>query len=211
MTDIERAVAELVTIGMLDAGTPTGEVRDLVVSHARSLDGLEAYAGLETLSLIGCAAGDYRPLSGLAALRVLTVENSDLADVNWASGMGLRVVVLRRDRLRDARAMLDLPELQSLDLTGNPLDAEALAAAAALGGPGRLVTLDDEETAALNRALAGTGVVAYRTGGELWACATGLDLTEHPEAGHARTTAGELRAVAAGTLAPRDLLGLGSA
>ncbi|GAA0451819.1 hypothetical protein Aca07nite_56480 [Actinoplanes capillaceus] len=210
MTDIERAVAELVAIGMLDAGTPPGEVRDLVVSHARSLDGLEAYTGLETLSLIGCAAGDYRPLSGLGGLRALTVENSDLADVTWADGMGLRVVVLRRDRLRDARAVLTLPELQSLDLTGNPLGADALTAAAALR-PGRLVTLDDEETAALNRALAGTGVVAYRTGGELWACATGLDLTEHPEAGHARTTAGELRAVARGTLAPRDLLGLGSA
>ncbi|MBO3741801.1 hypothetical protein [Actinoplanes flavus] len=210
MTDIERAVAELVAIGMLDAGTPPGEVRDLVVSHARSLDGLAAYTGLKTLSLIGCAAGDYRPLSGLTALRVLTVENSDLADVTWAYGMGLRVVVLRRDRLRDPRPILGLPELQSLDLTGNPLDAEALAAAAALR-PGRLVTLDDEETAALNRALAGTGVVAYRTGGELWACATGLALTEHPEAGHTPTTAEELRAVAAGTLAPRDLLGLGSA
>lgn len=207
MTDIERAVADLVAIGMLEPDTPAGEVRDLVVSHARSLAGIEAYQGLETLSLIGCAAGDYSVLSRLAALRVLTVENSDLDDARWAAGLGLQVVVLRRDRLRDARAVVELPTLQTLDLTGNPLDAETLAAAAALA-PDRLVTTDDEQTAALNRSLAAAGVVAYRSGGALWACATGLDLTDHPEAGHVQTTVDDLRAVADGSLSPRRLLGL---
>jgi hypothetical protein len=208
-SDVGRAVADLVAAGLLAADTPAGEVRDLIISHARSLDGIEVCKGLETLSLIGCSTGDYSLLSHLSGLRVIAIENCDLADVAWAAALELRVAVVRRNRLRDATALLGLSTVQSLDLTGNPLDEETRRAAESLPS-GRLLMLDDAETARVNVLLAeaATGLVAYRDGGRLWVCATGLDLTGTPEAGHMVTTLAELAEVIRGAMPPRRLLRL---
>jgi len=208
-TAVERAIADLVAIGALAEDTPLDGVRDLVISHARSLAGLDACTGLETLSLIGCAVGDYAVVSRLPKLRVLVIENSDLTDISWAPALPLQVAVVRRDRLRDGTPLLGLATIQSLDLTGNPLDGQSRTAAAA-GDSGRLCWVDDDETAEANIRLAdaATGVVAYRRDGSLWACATGLDLTRVPEAGHVETTFAQLDDIAQGRLRPELLLGL---
>ena len=207
-TDVERALADLVDAGAVAAGTQPGDVVDLVVSHARSLDGLDRFTRLETLSLLSCEVGDYTPVASLPALRVLAVENSDVVDLAWAQGVGLYVAVLRRNRIRDATAVVGLRGLQVLDLSGNPLDPTSRAAARSLAGP--LVTLDDDDLAVVNVMLADAGVplVGYRVGGEVWACATGLDLTDHPEALHVETSVAALSAVARGERGPADLLGL---
>ena len=208
-SDIERAVADLVAIGELDESTPRDAVRDLVVSHARSLAGLEEWNGLETLSLIGCGVPDYAVVSLLPYLRVLVIENSDLTEVAWAGEVPLQVAVVRRNRLRDATPLFGLDAIQSLDLTGNPLDERSRALAAA-DDADRLCQVDDDEVAEINLSLAdtGTGIVSYRREGALWACATGLDLTEWPEAGHVQTTVEQLEMVANGALTPWQLLGL---
>ena len=207
-TDVHRALADLVDAGAVDAGTRPAEVPDLVVTHARSLDGIEDFTSLETLSLLSCAVGDYAALAELPTLRVLAVETSDLAEVGWARGLGLQVAVLRRNRIRDATAVVGLPGLQVLDLSGNPLDRSTRAAARSRRGP--LVTVDDDELADVNVALsdAGLPVVGYRLGDAVWACANGLDLTDHPEAGHVETSIADLLAVARGERSARDLLGL---
>jgi hypothetical protein len=208
-TDLERAIADLVAIGAVAEGTPRHDIRDLVVSHARSLAGLDACTSLETLSLIGCAIGDYAVASRLPNLRVLVIENSDLTNVAWATALPLQVAVMRRNRLRDGTPLLGLTTIQSLDLTGNPLDEQSRTAAVA-GESDRLCWADDDETAEANIRLADAaiGVVAYRREGSLWACATGLDLTPTPEAGHVETTVAQLNEVARGALRPEQLLGL---
>lgn len=209
-TDVERAIAELVAIGVVEHGAPLAALRDLVVSHARSLDGLDRCTGLETLSLIGCAVGDYEIVSRLAHLRVLVVENSDLTELPWVTRLELQVAVVRRNRVRDGAPLLGLPTIQSIDLTGNPLDAQTRSLATAEAGRDRLVRVDDDDTADLNTRLADvdSGVVTYRREGSLWACATGLDLTQWPEAGHVQTTHAQLEAVIRGALTPQQLLGL---
>lgn len=207
-TDVQRALADLVDAGMVDPGTRPAEVVDLVVSHARSLEGLDGLTALETLSLIGCDVGDYSVLASLDHLRVLAVENCDLDDVTWAEGLQLQVVVLRRNRIRDARAVVGLSGLQVVDLSGNPLDTSTREAARSVAGA--LVTLDDDELTDVNVVLADADVplVGYRHGDEVWACATGLGLTGHPEAGHVVTSIEDLAEVARGERSPRDLLGL---
>ncbi|WP_256794403.1 protein phosphatase 1 regulatory subunit 42 [Terrabacter sp. Ter38] len=207
-TDVDRALAELVEAGAVAAGTTPGEVVDLIVSHARSLDGLERFTGLETLSLIACDVGDYSVLSLLSGLHVLAVENSDLADVSPVAGLPLQVLSLRRNRIRDASAIIALDGLQVLDLTGNPLDPPSRSAAGALEGV--LVTLDDPALADVNVDLADAGVplVGYRVGDEVWGCSTGLGLTAHPEAGHVVTSLEDLEAVARGDRDAGDLLGV---
>ena len=207
-TDVDRALAELVEAGAVPADTRPGEVVDLIVSHARSLDGLEQFDRLETLSLVACDVGDYSALASLTGLRVLAVENSDLVDVSSLAGLALQVVALRRNRIRDATAVIGGAEVQVLDLTGNPLDEQSRATAAQLEGV--LVTLDDPALASVNVELADAGVpvVGYRVGDAVWACSTGLGLTPHPEAGHVVTSLEDLAAVARGERGARDLLGL---
>ncbi|QDG66684.1 DUF3426 domain-containing protein [Pseudarthrobacter sp. NIBRBAC000502772] len=208
-TDVERSIADLVAAGLIEPGTPPGSVADLVISHARSLEGIERLTGLKTLSLIGCSVGDYSSLARLRALRVLAVENSDLADADWAAGLELQIAVVRRNRLHSALPLVSLPTLQVLDLSGNPLDRETRYAAAS-GINRRLVTFDDADTAEINMSLAdaGIGIVGYQVGADLWACATGLELTPQPEAGHVLTSHEELTNVARGAISPGRLLGL---
>ena len=207
-TDVDRALADLVDAGAVAPGTQPGDVVDLVVSHARSLDGLDGFTRLETLSLLSCEVGDYAPVASLPALRVLAVENSDVVDLAWIEKLELYVAVLRRNRIRDATAVIGLAGLQVLDVSGNPLDPRSRAAARALAGP--VVTLDDDELTDVNVMLADAGVplVGYRVGDAVWSCATGLTLTSHPEAGHVVTSVGDLAAVARGERSPADLLGL---
>ena len=207
-TDVDRALDELVEAGAVAPGTAPGEVVDLIVSHARSLDGLERFERLETLSILSSEVGDYAALGSLGRLRVLAVENSDLADVSPLASLPLQVVALRRNRIRDASAAIALPGLQVLDLTGNPLEPASKAAAEALTGA--LVTADDSALAEANAALADAGVpvVGYRVGDDLRACSTGLALTPHPEAGHVATSLDDLASVARGELSASDLLGL---
>jgi hypothetical protein len=207
-TDVQRALADLVDAGAVAPGTQPSAVVDLVVSHARSLEGLDRFTRLETLSLLSCEVGDYTPVASLRALRVLAVENSDLVDVAWAEELDLYVAVLRRNRIRDAMALVGLTSLQVLDVSGNPLDPRSRAVARSLAGP--LVTLDDDGLADVNVMLADAGVplVGYRVGDVLWSCATGLSLTSHPEAGHVVTSVDDLAAVAQGERSPADLLGL---
>lgn len=207
-TDVQRALADLVDAGMVDPGTPPAEVVDLVVSHARSLEGLDGLTSLETLSLIGCDVSDYAVLASLPNLRVLAVENCDLAEVSWIEGRQLQVVALRRNRIRDAQAVLGLSGLQVVDLSGNPLDPSTRDAARSLAGA--LVTLDDDELTDVNVMLADAGVplVGYRVGDTVWSCATGLTLTSHPEAGHVVTSVEDLAAVARGERSPTALLRL---
>jgi hypothetical protein len=208
-TDVERAIAELVAIGILEQDFPKSSIEDLAIFHARSLGGLEECTGLATLSLTGCAVGEYDVVSRLPALRVLVIENADLTDVAWATGLPLQTAFVRRSRLRDAMPLLDLTDLQSIDLTGNPLDEQSRAAATA-DDTDRLCYIDDAETARVNVRLAdkATGIVAYRRDGALRACATGLDITDWPEAGHVETTVEQLELVVSGALTPRQLLGL---
>jgi hypothetical protein len=208
-TDVDRAIAELVAIGEIEDSAPRDTVQDLVVSHARSLDGLDECTGLRTLSLIGCAVGDYAPVSRLANLRVLVIENCDLTEAAWAPGLALRVAVVRRNRLRHGIPLLELDGIQSVDLTGNPLD-QATRSRVAEDATDRLLKVDDDETAEANRELADadTGIVAYRREGALWACATGLGLTVWPEAGHVETTYEQLHLVSTGQVTPEELLGI---
>ena len=144
-TDVERAIAGLIATGAVAEGTPLEGVRDVVISHARSLAGLDTCTGLETLSLIGCAVGDYAVVSRLPRLRVLVIENSDLTDVSWAAALPLQVAVVRRNRLRDGTPLLGLATIQSLDVTGNPLEEPSRTGAA--DDADRLCWVDDEETA----------------------------------------------------------------
>ena len=208
-TDVERAIAELVAIGDLEQDVPRSSIEDLAILHARFLGGLEECTGLAALSLTGCAVGEYDVVSRLPVLRVLVIEHSDLTDVAWATGLPLQTAFVRRNRLRDAMPLLDLPDLQSIDLTGNPLDDQSRAAAMK-HDTDRLCYVDDAETAQVNVRLAdtATGIVAYRRDGALWACATGLDLTDWPEAGHVQTTVEQLELVVSGALTPQQLLEL---
>lgn len=207
-TDVDRALDELVEAGAVAPGTAPGDVVDLIVSHARSLDGLERFDHLETLSLIACDVGDYAALASLGHLHVLAVENSDLTDVSCLAKLPLQVVSLRRNRIREALPVIGLVGVQVLDLTGNPLDERSRTAVTDLVGP--LVTLDDGALAAANVDLADAGVpiVGYRVGDAVWACSTGLGLTGQPEAGHVVTSVEELAEVARGRRSPSDLLGL---
>lgn len=206
--DVQQALDNLVESGLVSPGTQPGDVHDLVVSHARSLGGLERFERLETLSLIACEVDDYSVLSSLGQLHVLAVENCDLADVTPFAGLPLQVVALRRNRIRDASAVIMGTGVQVLDLTGNPLDERSRSMAEGLAGP--LVTLDEAALAAVNVDLADSGlpVVGYRVGDAIWACSTGLGLTAHPEAGHVVTSLEDLTAVARGARSAGDLLGL---
>jgi hypothetical protein len=207
-TDVQRALDELVAIGAFTSGTAASEVRDFSMVHARSLAGLEAFSSLATLSLTGCEIDDYSLLGSLNSLGVLIIENSNLSDVSWAAALELRVATLRQCRLRDAVVVSGSPHVQMLDLTGNPLNAATRAAAETARHV--VLALDDLETNRLNVELADreTGIVVYRDDGELLACATGLDLTDMPEAGHPVVTEAQVRAVLDGSLSPRELLGL---
>ncbi|WP_035929173.1 leucine-rich repeat domain-containing protein [Kocuria rosea] len=208
-TDIDRALAKMSALGIIEPEARPQAVRDLEVAQARSLEGIEQCTSLESLRILGCSIADYSPLARLGALRLLTVENCDLADTAWAAGLQLKVAVLRRNRVRDGRPVVTISTLHVLDLSGNPLDHQSREAAVAHAGS-RLLTLDDEETAELNVLLADarTGIVSYRSGDSLWACATGLDLVPHPEAGHVLTSPEELRDMARGNISPGEFLGL---
>lgn len=207
-TDVQRALADLVDVGAVAPGTEPGDVIDLVVSHARSLDGLEEFTRLRTLSLLSCEVGDYAPVASLRDLRVLAIENSDLVDLTWAESLGLYVAVLRNNRIRNAMPVIRLADLQVIDLSGNPLDPDSRSAARALTCP--FVTLDADDLADVNVKLADAGLtlVGYRVGDTVWACATGLTLTGHPEAGHIVTSIDQLAATARGEQRVADLLGL---
>jgi len=205
---LERAVAELVAIGALAPDTPTEQVTDLVVTHARGLEGIEEFPALQTLSLTGADLDDWSRLAALERLSVLAVEYSTLADVGWLRELGLAVVVLRCNRLVDVEPLGELAALQSVDLRGNPLSSDSFAWARDVLTRRANVLLDDQEAWRLCRQAwqARVPAVVYRDDRGLRAAWTGLSETDAPEAEHPVVSAAAVRAALSGPEGLRALI-----
>ncbi len=201
---LAQGCADLIDAGLVPVGTDPARFTDLVVSHARGLDGVEQFSGLRTLSLIGCDIPDYGPLRQLDRLEVLVVEFANLADLAWATGLPLTVVVLRGTHVTDAAPLCAIDSLQSVELRGTPLRPGSRADLAATLGGRSALTLDDEEAWLLCCDIHRAGVPAavYRSARGLRAAWTGLAMTAVPEADHPVVTPAE---VAASLVAGRGL------
>ncbi|KRB37858.1 hypothetical protein [Microbacterium sp. Root180] len=207
--DLERAIAEMVAIGEVAPDADPAALEDLVVMHARDLEGLETLTSLRTLSLIGCSAGDYRRVGRLPSLRLLAIEHSDLVSLDGVLPVGVQVVVVRNCRLSSV-APADVPTgLQVIDVSGNPLDDAAAAVVDDGVLRGAVVTRDDDRVLALNARLARADG-AFVCAGAADACiltVSGLDITPHPERVHVSTTTAEVD-IALSTGALRALAGI---
>ncbi|MCU1431514.1 MAG: hypothetical protein JWP95_619 [Actinotalea sp.] len=192
---LETARDEVVAAGLVPADVGVGELTDLVVLHARGLDGLESMRALRTLSLIGCDLDDWDRLADLAAMTLLAVEHSTVADLRWAAGPPLAVLVLRCNRVVDATPLDGIGTLTSVDLRGNPLTPQSYAWARTELATQVALTLDDEEAWELCRALhdAGSPAVVYRDARGLRLAWTGLSRSDAPEAGHPVVDAVDVR------------------
>lgn len=183
---LEQAMAELVQIGALEAGSAPADVTDLVVVHARGLAGIESFEALTTLSLIGCDLADWAGLAALDRLRVLGIEYSALTEIGWVDALEVQVLGLRGNRMVEVRELDGIAALQSVDLRGNPLSSAAYAWARDVLAARVRVQLDDKETWELCRAIQDEGwpAVAYRDARGLRVAWTGLGDSDAPEAGH---------------------------
>ena len=106
------------------------------------LDGIDALASLEAVSIVTCGPADYRALGGLPALRRLTIDQPALRDTSFLYRTpGLTALVLTRSDVVDLRPVALMPMLERLTVLDTPLtDLAPLADAA------RLTQLDLTDT-----------------------------------------------------------------
>lgn len=197
--DIETAIADLIAIGEIAPGADPGRIEDLVVAHARDLDGLETLKSLRTLSLVGCSAGDYRAVGRLPALTLLAIENSDLTSLEGVLPPGIQVVFARSCRLASIATAALPAGLQALDLSGNPIDDETAAALEEVASRGVAVTRDGDRVRGLNAKLVreSPGFVCAGVGDTCTLTVSGSDLAPNPERVRVETTVDQVEAAAA--------------
>ncbi|WP_162890070.1 leucine-rich repeat domain-containing protein [Streptomyces olivoreticuli] len=101
------------------------DISYLKVRHARAYAGLEECRALRFLILVGCGASTIPPLEPHRSLIQLAVSDSDLRTVGGIEvAQELHTLDLPRNFIEDLSPLLGCPQLQSLDVRGNPLSDE---------------------------------------------------------------------------------------
>lgn len=190
-----KAIADLVRVGVLAPDATPATIEDLVLYGVTDLSGLEDFPALQTIGVSGAEGADYTTLAVPPVLHVLTLEHATISTLDGAIAPELRVAIVRRNRLTSIAALERHSGLQVLDVSGNPLAAEAVALARALQQGGVVLTIDDDEVLDLNRELAAKhpDLVCYGTAPACTLTVTGLARLDLPENVAIRVTAEQVR------------------
>ncbi|MEU1348334.1 hypothetical protein [Streptomyces sp. NPDC005795] len=185
---IARAIS-LETLGVTD-------ISYLKVRHARTYNGLEECRALRFLILVGCSTSMLPPLDTHRSLVQLGVSDSDVRTVDGIEvAQGLHTVDLPRNFIEDLSPLLGCPQLQSLDVRGNPLsDATYRDALPELRrrGVNLVVPAIQERDLMLRMRSIGFPYSYYQMGDSHRLSRPGLSLTDMPEADHIKIGPDEL-------------------
>ncbi|MGW0993285.1 hypothetical protein ACWD5V_08220 [Streptomyces sp. NPDC002523] len=200
VTDPAIEVAISREIGELEEWTEgrLSKVEVLHVAHARNMAGLELCPNLRSLILVGCDVPSVRLIPQLPRLMSLAIEDSSLTDLHGVEDSSVHALELRRNLLEDLSPVGRMPSLESLDVSGNPLNDEAVGETLPeLRARGIRVTSSDEVETALTRRMHESGLpyAYYRSTMGHQLSRPGLALTERPEADHPFVGPAELEAL----------------
>ncbi|WP_405824361.1 hypothetical protein OG705_29540 [Streptomyces sp. NBC_00838] len=170
-------------------------VTALHIRRSRKLSGLGDCTGLEILTLVGCDPVDLGQISGLPALRSLTIRDSGMTFAGISS-LPLLSFYAPRNFVTDLSPLMNARRLANLDVTGNPLSEHSYREVIPrLVGRGCRVIASAELEWALTRRLHARGipVSCYRKDGAYRLCRPGLGLTNAPEYAHPVIREGDIR------------------
>lgn len=169
---------------------------NLGVQHARGISGLERCRSLRILILSGYGSGEIPDLGVFAALRSLTVSDSDVHDIGAVRTVrSLLVLNMERNLVSDISPTLECAALTLLDVRGNPLsDVSYQEVVPELRDKGVDVHASGDREWTLIRELhrAGLPFSYYQYGDHHRLSRPGLTRTGIPEGGHVRITPQEL-------------------
>ncbi|CAG6398310.1 hypothetical protein NMG29_39550 [Streptomyces cocklensis] len=172
------------------------EIRELVVQHARDLAGIERCIGLTMLFVLGCDPVDSGFVSQFTSLSTLQVNDSGLTCLESMNDLPLIQCNLNRNLITDLTPLLDLHDLTSLDIIGNPLTAESYEEVLPeLRSRGMYITWSERSDWELTVRLqeAGLPFICYRNQNVLRLGSPGFHHVKVPDAGHSAVTENELR------------------
>ncbi|MFE7413364.1 hypothetical protein [Streptomyces laurentii] len=159
----------------------------LHVEHARDLQGLSILPGLRSLILVGCEISTVSSLPLLERLGSLEIGDSSLGSLEGVERFPLHTLGVRRNLLEDISPVAGVENLEQLDVTGNPLNVEAVRVTLpGLRERGVQVKSSGEAEIDLTRRLHEIGLPFsyYRSSMGYQLSRPGLALTENPEGDH---------------------------
>lgn len=159
----------------------------LHITHARDLQGLRIAPGLRSLILVGCEISAVSSLPLLKRLGSLEIWDSSLGSLEGVEMFPLHTLGVRRNFLKDISPAAKIENLEQIDVTGNPLNAEAVRVTLpGLRKRGVQVKSSGEVEINLTRRLYEIGLPFsyYRSSMGYQLSRPGLALTANPEGDH---------------------------
>lgn len=159
----------------------------LHVVHATDLQGLSILPQLRSLILVGCEIATISSLPFLERLGSLEIEDSSLESLDGVGKFSLHTLGVRRNFLQEISPVTRIENLEQLDVTGNPLNVEAVRVALPeLRARGVHVKSSSEMEISLMRRMHASGLPFsyYRSSMGYQLSRPGLALTANPEGDH---------------------------
>ncbi|MFE6102230.1 hypothetical protein ACFVQ4_19970 [Streptomyces laurentii] len=193
------------------------DISYLTVRYAREYSGLEECIGLEFLVLVGCDVDHIPLLDRHPSLRQLSVRDSAVRGIDGVQfGRKLYQIELPRNFVEDVEPLLECAQLNSVDVTGNPLsDASYYEVLPKLERKGVRISAPtpQERDLMLRMRSIGLPFAYYHMGDSYRLSRPGLKLTDMPQADHIKINPEELdsliesgRETLAGIFDRRDLI-----
>ncbi|MEU2503374.1 hypothetical protein ABZ621_01540 [Streptomyces sp. NPDC007863] len=168
----------------------------LTVTHARSLDGVEACEGLRILVLVGCELDTLERASELPSLGMVVVSDSVIKTIDHLAGLNLHTVHAERTEILDLSPLLACSGLVDVALSGSAISEDSYRSViSGLEAAGCDVTPPDAIEREVTARLRGRGLKmnCYRFGSGYRICRPGLMFTDRPEANHPEVDLDALR------------------